>query len=92
MKGLESSTDVEGQALVEKVVELTGLPGELMEEEVEAILEYSGQEMKDLSLDQLRKAMLDYLEELNLQFLQEFEQEQASQEAQVAETTIFKEK
>jgi len=92
MEGLKGPIEVEGQELVETVVELTGLPESIMEEEVEAILEYSGQEIKDLSLEQLRKAMIDYLEELNLQFLQEFTQERASEEAQVAETKIFKEK
>jgi len=93
--GMESSigkTELSGQELVEKVIELTEIPDPRMEQEVHAILEYSGQEEQSLTLEQLRKAMLEYLEELNLHFLQEFGEDQASEEAQAAETRVFKEK
>ena len=92
MEGSIRTTELRGQELIEKVIELTEVPDPAMEQEVHAILEYSGQEGQDLTLEQLRKAMLDYLEDLHLHFLQEFGEDQTSEAAQAAEKRVFKEK
>jgi hypothetical protein len=54
---------LEGQDLVNSVVSLTGLPEEEMYKELEQILESSGHQSSELTMDSLRAAMIAYLEE-----------------------------
>jgi hypothetical protein len=54
--------DNAGEALVETVISLTGLPEPLVSQELDQILELSGHQSSSLTLDQLREAMLLYLE------------------------------
>ena len=65
--GLEAS-DTEMGGLAQTVVELSGLPIDAAQDELEAILHQSGISPVDLTLDDLRTAMLAYLEQLHLEF------------------------
>jgi hypothetical protein len=65
---LGSSSEVGGQELIRTVVSLTGVPENLMTEELGSILELSGQDANTLTLDQLRQAILVYLESLEKEF------------------------
>ena len=56
-----------GHELMQQVVTLTGLPDELVHDELEMILASAGQKPGDLTLEGLRSAMLAYLEELERQ-------------------------
>jgi hypothetical protein len=58
-------TNLGGKELLETVVSLTGLPEELMQKELIRILESSGQDSTNLTLDDLRFALLAYLEQLD---------------------------
>jgi hypothetical protein len=57
-----------GETLVRTLVSLSDLPQPLAQKEVNTILEFSGQEAENLTLDQLREAMLTYLEEIQASF------------------------
>ena len=54
----------EGEALVQQLSELTGLPKLVVNEELQHILENSGKSQENLTLEDLRHAMLVYLEHL----------------------------
>jgi hypothetical protein len=56
-----------GQALLDTVASLTGLPEGLVQQELHEMLEVAGQNAGSVTLDQLRQAMLLYLEALALQ-------------------------
>ena len=60
----ENERQTEGEALVETVITLTGLPEPLVSKELGQILEMSGHSSQELTLDQLREAMLLYLERI----------------------------
>ncbi len=54
-----------GQELLTEVIQLTGLPPSLVQDELAGILEASGKSSKDLTLDELRIALAGYLETLH---------------------------
>lgn len=58
-----------GQELIQQLVDLTGLPADLVHRELDQILELSGQKSGNLTLDELRGAMLAYLEALQESYL-----------------------
>jgi hypothetical protein len=58
-QGLES-----GQALLDTVASLTGLPEGLVQQELQEMLTVAGQSAGSVTLDELRQAMLLYLEAL----------------------------
>jgi len=57
-----SSND--GAELISTIVALTGMPAEAMREEIERILQATGKELSNLTLDDFRDAMLMHLEAL----------------------------
>jgi hypothetical protein len=65
-----------GQELIEAVVSATGLPGNLVEDELQTIIRNTGHAPTDLTLDKLREAMIAYLESTykDLALLEEAEQ------------------
>lgn len=65
-----------GQELIETVVSLSGIPAPLMAEELGKILETSGHEAADLTLEGLRAALLAYMETLSPEM---FDEEQGSE-------------
>jgi hypothetical protein len=54
-----------------EVVQLTGLPADYLQAEINAFLGTQCESVKDLSLDQLRKVLLNYLETLNDEMTQQ---------------------
>ncbi|MGZ3687957.1 MAG: hypothetical protein ACXWPM_04665 [Bdellovibrionota bacterium] len=69
----EMKQEPDGQALIEKVVDLTGLPSEMAHEELQKILEFSGHDGEELTLDQLRQSLVTYLESMQSEFESESE-------------------
>ena len=63
----QESSELSGQALMDTVASLTGLPEGLVQQELQEMLEVAGQNAGSATLDDLRKAMLLYLEALALQ-------------------------
>ena len=61
----------DGQALIQMVVSLTGLPEEPIRGELNQILEKSGHDSKNLTLEQLRIALAAYLESIQADLLEE---------------------
>lgn len=56
-----------GNKLFAEVTELTGLPGELIGEELRALLDKKGVIPEQLTLESLREALSEYLLQLNIQ-------------------------
>jgi hypothetical protein len=54
----------QGAPLLETLVSLTGMPEELMHQELGDILHQAGSDASTVTLDQLRHAMILYLEQL----------------------------
>jgi len=53
-----------GSELIEQLVSATGLPKEMVHQELDEICALSGQNPGELTLEQLREAMLTYLQAL----------------------------
>lgn len=64
MEVSESQTDPDGHELIETVASLTGLPEPWVLKELDHILEQSGQNPGELTLDQLRESLVLYLESI----------------------------
>ena len=54
-----------GKDVIQEVVQMTGLPAEYLNAEINSFLGAGSEDVKDLSLDQLRSVLLNYLETLN---------------------------
>jgi hypothetical protein len=52
----------DGSQLIDVLVSLTGIPAPLMQQELEKILQFTGREAENLTLDELRSALASYLE------------------------------
>lgn len=63
-----------GNKLFTEVTELTGLPEELISEELKSLLERKGVEPEQLTLESLREALADYLTQVALEFEEEGEE------------------
>jgi hypothetical protein len=63
-----------GNKLFSEVTELTGLPEELIGEELKTLLERKGVEPEQLTLESLREALADYLTQMALEFEEEVEE------------------
>lgn len=57
----------EGQRLIQKVVELTGLPEEWVLKELDSLIDASGMDREHLTLEDLRTVLLAYLESCSLE-------------------------
>lgn len=62
MEVSKNKVESSGQELIETLASLTGLPEPWVSQELIQILEKSGQNAQDVTLEQLRDAMLIYLE------------------------------
>ncbi len=60
-----------GNDVLKEVVQMTGLPEEFLRSEINSLLGMEGEDVKDLSLDQLRSVLLNYLETLKVDMTQE---------------------
>ena len=58
----KKQADLGGQSLIQTIVSLTELPGPLVHQEMNEIIQASGHHSESLTLEQLRAAMLSYLE------------------------------
>lgn len=56
--------ELNGQELIQKVIELTGLPDDLVRKELNQILEDQGTEANELTMQNLREALAAHLEAL----------------------------
>lgn len=65
-----SDAPEEGHDLLHKLVELTGLPRELVQTEIVKILENSGHGADGLTLSDLRLAMAEYLDAIQEKLLE----------------------
>ncbi len=59
-KDIENET--EGEELVEQVLELAGLPDDAARDQLDSILEESGFDGENLTLEELRAALIAYIE------------------------------
>lgn len=62
---MESSNALSGQTLVQIIIELTGLPKEMVHQELIDLLKSRGISPQNLTLDTLREAMFAYLEQVD---------------------------
>ncbi|HAR41279.1 MAG TPA: hypothetical protein DCS07_01395 [Bdellovibrionales bacterium] len=62
---VSEKNELEGQRLLDTIATLTGLPTTLAHEELNTILESTGQNSGEVTLESLRAAMLEYLQTLN---------------------------
>ena len=60
-----------GEDVLKEVVQMTGLPADYLHSEINTLLGTECEDVKDLSLDQLRKVLLNYLETLNDEMTQQ---------------------
>jgi hypothetical protein len=65
----ENAVPEQGAELIQKLVTLTGMPEELMHEELGGILQQAGEDASTVTLEQLRSAMILYLEQLERESL-----------------------
>ena len=59
------SQSPDGRGLIDQLVKLTGLPENLVHQELGDILRLSGKNSEELTLEALREAMLHYLQALD---------------------------
>jgi hypothetical protein len=60
-----------GNKLFSEVTELTGLPEELISEELKSLLERKGVAPEQMTMESLREALADYLTQVICQFEEE---------------------
>ena len=78
---VDPSVQLDGQALIQTLVSLTGLPEHcvpLVNRQVDEILTQAGQDSSCCTIDDLRAAMLAYLESIHKDFEEMAEAEQIS--------------
>lgn len=68
---ISDSPMVSGKDVLHEVVQMTGLPADYLNAEINSFLGTAGEDVKNLSLDQLRSVLLNYLETLNEEMTQE---------------------
>jgi hypothetical protein len=71
---------VSGDALFEQVTEATGLPQDLMSNELGRLLKKCGVSQSEMTLDDLRRVLADYVQDVLLSAKDEFAQPKASGE------------
>jgi hypothetical protein len=59
------STKTEGAMVLQEVVQMTGVPEEVLGNEISQLLGTTGEGVSEMTLDQLRSVLLNYLETLN---------------------------
>ena len=67
---MASSPQASGKDVLNEVVQMTGLPADYLHAEINSFLGAGCEDVKDLSLDQLRCVLMNYLETLNDQMTQ----------------------
>lgn len=70
VSNLNDQKEPGGQQLIDTIVSLTGLPENLIQNELNEILAHTRQEASELTLDQLRASLLEYLEAVNESYSQ----------------------
>ena len=61
-----------GQPLLNEIIELTGLPKELVTQELLDLLDKKGIDTSSLNLENLRLVLVDYLQDVILKAKEEF--------------------
>ena len=68
---MPESSVASGKDVLQEVVQMTGLPADYLHAEINSFLGTTNEDVKDLSIDQLRSVLLNYLETLNGEITQE---------------------
>lgn len=68
---MSESPKASGKDVLHEVGQMTGLPADYLHAEINSFLGTGTEDVKDLSLDQLRSVLLNYLETLNEEITQE---------------------
>jgi hypothetical protein len=55
----------DGSAVLQEVVQMTGLPEEYLDTEISSFLGTAGESVNNMTLDQLRIVLMNYLEAMN---------------------------
>ena len=76
MKKEHGCSEVSGNDVLQELVQMTGLPADYLHAEINEFLGTGAEDVKNLSLDQLRSVLLNYLETLNTEIESGMTQEQ----------------
>lgn len=68
MEVSDCNGELEGEELIQTLVSLMGLPEAGVRHELDGLLELSGKNSQDLTLDQLREVLVLYLESIQAEF------------------------
>jgi hypothetical protein len=68
---MSAPIEASGNDVLNEVVQMTGLPADYLHAEINSFLGTGCEDVKDLSLDQLRSVLLNYLDTINDQMTQE---------------------
>lgn len=63
--------DKDGRELLETIIELTGLPQDVMKQELSQIISEAGVNKESVTLDELRTVLIQYLESMNEEVMAE---------------------
>ena len=63
-------TNKDGSAVLQEVVQMTGLPEEYLDTEISSFLGTAGESVNNMTLDQLRIVLMNYLEAMNEEITQ----------------------
>jgi hypothetical protein len=65
-----TETHSDGAAVIQEIVQMTGLPEDYLDSEISQLLGTPGESVNHLTLDQLRSVLLNYLETVNEEMTQ----------------------
>lgn len=74
----DHASELDGNQLLETVVSLTGLPGEMVDQELRGLLAVHEQDAASLTLDGLRAVMLAYLESVQKEMTEGLDSEEVA--------------
>ncbi len=69
-QGSSGSLTSDGAAVIQEIVQMTGLPEDYLDSEIAQLLGTPGETVNNLTLEQLRSVLLNYLETMNEEMTQ----------------------
>ena len=69
-QGSSGSVNSDGAAVIQEIVQMTGLPEEYLDSEIAQLLGTPEESVNHLTLEQLRSVLLNYLETMNEEMTQ----------------------
>lgn len=67
---VKADGSADGAAVLQEVVQMTGLPEEYLNSEISELLGTASEKVNNLTLEQLRSVLLNYLETVNEEMVQ----------------------